>query len=82
MTPEEKRWNNQVVGDILTGVAIRNMQKNCEMRRDSQPYTSKRMGPDGVMIYVLRDGSERREGSNLNPGWYPGITGPQRVICY
>ena len=82
LTPEEKRWNNQVAANVWTGVTIANMGKNCEARRDSQPYTSKTTGPDGVTVYVMRDGSVRREGSNLNPGWYPGFTGPQRVVCY
>jgi hypothetical protein len=81
MTAEEKRWSNQFAADLMTRQTLENMQKNCENRRDSQPYTHKYTGPDGVTVYRMRDGSERREGSNLNPGWNSGFSGPMMTTC-
>ena len=81
MTPEEKRWNNRVVADMQNAAAVGAMVRSCENGRDSQPYTHKYTGRDGVTVYRMRDGSERREGSNLNPGWYAAFSGSQMVVC-
>ncbi len=82
-TPEEWEWDRMIIAGIQTGEAMRRMRIFCENRRADQAYVhgSERMGPDGVMVYRLRDGSEHRRGGTLNPGWMWTQTGPQRTAC-
>jgi hypothetical protein len=71
MTEQEKRCNDAVVAQIVTGQQIRQLGTFCEQRRAACPYP--------VVTRQQQEDAKRR--GQLADGWYDTATGPRLKGC-